>query len=184
MSCQPRQPESQRSSLNNRSELVNQSMTRDTMIELGSVRNYMETSQKRRATKKALITIQLKHLKSVDWSTKLIKRESHLNTAPPWPPCIQNNCTLTKSVLSQWLSSTWGKGLSRRFKEVTKESKDRRKSFSKRRGKDEKADMWRHKIEVEKNSTDRHLLKSKTDFCLVQLASIVNWTLQAMPITI
>ena len=83
MSCQPRQPESQRSSLNNRSELVNQSMTRDTMIELGSVRNYMETSQKRRATKKALITIQLKHLKSVDWSTKLIKRESHLNTAPP-----------------------------------------------------------------------------------------------------
>ena len=85
MSCQPRQPESQRLSLNNRSELVNQSMTRDTLIGLGSVRNYMETSQKRSATKKVLvyIIIQLKHLQSVDWSTKLIKRETHLNTAPP-----------------------------------------------------------------------------------------------------
>ena len=131
MSCQPRQPESQRSSLNNRSELVNQSMTRDTMIELGSVRNYMETSQKRRATKKALITIQLKHLKSVDWSTKLIKRESHLNTAPPWPPCIQNNCTLTKSVRSQWLSSTWGKGLSiyNALKKLPKKARTEEKAF-------------------------------------------------------
>ena len=83
MSCQPRQPESQQSSLNNRSELVNESMTRDTLIGLGSVRNYMETSQKRRVAKKVLVSIQLKHLQSVDWSTKLIKRETHLNTAPP-----------------------------------------------------------------------------------------------------
>ena len=83
MSCQPRQPESQQSSLNNRSELVNESMTRDTLIGLGSVRNYMETPQKRSATKKSASFIQLKHLQSVDWSTKLIKRETHLNTAPP-----------------------------------------------------------------------------------------------------
>ena len=91
----------------------------------------METSQKRRATKKVLITIQLKHLWSVDWSTKLIKRESHLNTAPPWPPCIQNSCTLTKSVRSQWLSSTWGKGLSiyNALKKLPKKARTEEKAF-------------------------------------------------------